>query len=211
VSARRGQSHFRADAPRLPRKSGQSPYPRWLRSCLWVAVLLGGLTSCGKKDDPPPRSRDEIFLQRLELPAVYLTAKSHKRIIERAGLPLFTKDPETGEVVWPALCCTNPDCPGRRDGEPLLFIEPDADYACPQCAVKRNLAAETEAVRQQYINWVRPYVLPETAEKLKQLDAELQRRVEYERIMRVAPTPNKPPPPLTGGPQPTKADPASRP
>jgi hypothetical protein len=183
---------------------------RRLRCCLWLAVVLGGLASCSKPEAPAPRPRDAIFKDRLALPAVYLTAKSHKRIVESAGLPLFSSDPETGEMIWPALYCTNPDCPGRREGEPLLFIEPDADYACPQCAAKRNRAAETEAVRQQYLNWVHPYVLPETAEKVKQLDAELQKRAEYERTHRVAPVVDRHPLPA-GGQQPTKADPATRP
>jgi hypothetical protein len=185
-------------------------YRRWLRSALWIGILLGGLPSCSK-EDPLPRSRDEIFRQRMELPAVYLTAKSHTRITAPAGRGMFFVDPETGEKCWPALFCTNPGCPGRRDGEPLLFIEPDANYACPRCAAIRKVAAETEADRQQYINWVRPYVLPETAEKLKQLDAELQKRVEYERIVPVAGTLDKQPAPSSDGPQPTKADPALRP
>jgi hypothetical protein len=173
-------------------------------------ALLGCLASCSKKEEPVPRSRDEIFKQRLTLPALYLTAPSHKRIIAPAGLALFTKDKETGEMIWPALYCTNPDCPGRREGEPLLFIEPDAGFACPQCVAKRNRATESAEVRQQYINWVRPYVLPETAKKLKELDAELQNRIEYERLHRVAPILENPHP-IHGGPQPTKADPATRP
>jgi len=165
----------------------------WRRSCFWVAVLLGGLASCSKSE-PPPRSRDEIFQDRRSLPTVWLTAKSHKRILLPTGQGLFTIDPETGEMLWPAHFCANPNCPGKRDGEPLLFIEPDTNLACPRCTSKR---------------WVRPYVLPESAEKLKQLDAEHQKRGEYERINRVAPTQS--PPPASEGPQPTKADPASQP
>ena len=33
-------------------------------------------------------------------------------------------DPETGETIWPALKCNNPDCPGKdkgQDGRPFLF------------------------------------------------------------------------------------------
>ena len=187
-------------------------HTRRARWYLWIVVVLGGLASCHKKEEPAPRTRTEIFKQGLELPGVYLTEKTHKRVIAptRFGLPFV--DPESGETCWPALYCTNPDCPGRREGEPLLFIKTDANYACPHCIAKRKLAAETEAVRQQYANWVRPYVLPETAEKLKQLDAERQKRIAKERTRRLAPVIlNKPPAISTGGPQPTKADPASRP
>lgn len=170
-------------------------HPSWLRSCLWIAALLGSLASC-TKSEPPPRSRDDIFQDRRSLPAVWLTVKSHKRIIAPTGQALFTLDPETGEMVWPALFCANLNCPGKRDGEPLLFIEPDTNCTCPRCSSNR---------------WVRPYLLPETAEMMKQLDSEHQKRAEYERANRVAPTLNNPsPPPSSGGPQPTKADPASR-
>ena len=179
---------------------------------MWIVAVLGGLVSCHKKEEPAPRSRREIYKQVLELPAVYLTEKTHKRVIAPTGRGLFWVDAETGETCWPALYCTNPDCPGRREGEPLLFIEPDANHACPHCMAKRKLATEPPAVRQQYINWVQTYVLPETAEKLKPLDAERQKLIARERSKRLASLIlNKPPPISTGGPQPTKADPASRP
>lgn len=66
---------------------------------------------------------------------------------------------------------------------------PRTDGTCPYCAAKRNFATETEEVRQRYLNWARPYVLPETAEKTKALDEELQRRILYERMFRKAPMP----------------------
>ena len=164
---------------------------------------------------------------------MYLATKSHKQVIAPGGRGVFI-DPETGEVCWPALVCNNPNCPGRRNGEPFLFCEADPgvyvksgktlgyDMAasqaaphlgtgCPRCAANRNFATETAEVRKQYINWVQPYVLPETAEKMKQLDAELQKRAAYDRTQRVAPSQDRHPPPASGGPQPTRADPASRP
>jgi len=202
-------------------------------SLLLIAIGLGCFPSCSRQE-PPPRSRDEIFLDRMKLPAVYFTAKSHKRVIAPAGNGMFL-DAESGELCWPALACTNPDCPGRQNGEPYLFIEPDvgfyiksdktvdynaaaalaaprSDGTCPKCAAKRNRATESQEVRQRYINWARPYVLPETAEKLKALDEELKRCIAYERTQRVAKDPNAAKPPeSSGGPQPTKANPASRP
>jgi len=200
---------------------------------LVAALLLGGLVcllSACSKEPPPPLSRDEIFRQRLELPALYLTAKTHKRVIAPMSKGMFV-DAETGEICWPALACNNPDCPGRKAGEPFVFIEPDAgsyvkpdgsigyDPAraaaervvgpCPQCAKIRDPRTETNAQRQQYISWVRPYVLPETAERMKQLDEELHRRVLFERRQPTPPAEDKSP--AVDGPQPTRADPATRP
>lgn len=49
---------------------------------------------------------------------------------------------------------------------------------CPACLKSRNLAAESEEEAQKYRQWVRPYVLPETARRLKKLDEEHKRRIE---------------------------------
>ncbi len=199
--------------------------PPRLGSCLWLAVVLGGLASCSKQEEAVPRSRTDLHKDELALQAVYLTEKTHKRIIAPMSQGLFSIDPESGEVMWPAYCCTNPDCPGRQEGEPLLFIEPDTKLLqearppgtnisclCPRCLAKRNLATESKEVRQQYINWVRPYVLPETAEKMKQIEAERKRRIAFERTLRKAPQREKSSSPASsGGPQPTRADPSTRP
>jgi hypothetical protein len=203
----------------------------WANRLLPIAAALPLLASCSKSEPPPP-SRDEIFQERLALPAVYFTAKTHKRVIAPASKGLFI-DEQTGEVCWPALACHNPDCPGRKGDEPLLFIEPDAGvYAkpdgtigydraraakqsvvagCPECLKKRNLSAETPEQRARYISWVKPYVLPETAARLAELDELLQRRIALDRHKRVAvPFTEKEPPP-DDGPQPTPANPATRP
>jgi hypothetical protein len=179
-----------------------------IHRCAWAAIaagLLCALASCS--EPPPPRSREEIFRQRMELPALYLTAKTHKRVIAPMSRGIF-EDPDSGETCWPALACTRPDCPGRgADGEPYLFIEPDTgvplkpdgtpDYdvrttsaqlalanACPACAKQRDLASETEEQRRQYHAWVELYVLPETAAAIDELDAELKRRNKLDRRRR---------------------------
>jgi hypothetical protein len=82
---------------------------------------------------------------------------------------------------------------------------------CPACLKKRRPQTETPEQRAQYVSWVNPYVLPETAERLKELDELLQRRIALDRRQRVAvPFSEKEPPP-DDGPQPTPADPATRP
>jgi len=49
------------------------------------------------------------------------------------------------------------------------------DYTgqCPACLTKRNPKRESAKLRQQYVQAVRPYVLPEAAKRLRQLDEEL--------------------------------------
>ena len=206
-------------------------------SSFWVRRLLPGCLICllcaCSKEPPPPLSRDEIFRQRLELPALYLTAKTHKRVIAPMSKGMFV-DADTGEICWPALACNNPDCPGRKAGEPFVFIEPDAgaymkpdgsigyDPAraraaaaervlgpCPQCAKIRDPRTETDAQGKQYISWVQPYVLPETAERMEHLDEELHRRILFERRQPTLPAEGKSP--SVDSPQPTPADPATRP
>lgn len=189
------------------------------------------LSSCG--GEAPPRARDEIFRERMELPALYFTAQTHQRVIAPMDKGVFVHE-STGELCWPALVCNNPNCPGRKADEPLLFIEPDmgvyvkadktigydaararavagAAGPCPACAKLRRPASETPAGRQQYIDWVQPYVLPETAAAGAKLDKELQRRIRFERSRQKAPRPDREAAPAPSGPQPTRADPATRP
>ncbi|MHC4179350.1 MAG: hypothetical protein ACYSWU_17695 [Planctomycetota bacterium] len=205
---------------------------RWFSRALLIIGSLCLPASCGK--ETPPRSRDEIFRERLKLPALYFTAKTHKRVMAPMSRGMFV-DEQTGEICWPALACNNPECPGRKEDEPLLFIEPDAAVyvkpdgsvgynpgraaagarpsgPCPECLKTRNPQTETIEQRQRYIAWVRPHVLPETAARMKQLDEELQRRIRVDRSHRVAaPSGEGESPSPHTGPQPTPADPSRRP
>jgi hypothetical protein len=143
-------------------------------------------------------SLDKVFQERMELPRLYLTAKSHKRVIAPTSKSVFV-DKATGEVCWPALVCVSPDCPGRAaNGDPYIFIEPDPGTfrktdgslgydptraasaqetvaGCPKCLAIRDLASESVEDRRHYAGMVRPHVLPETAARIKQLDAKRKR------------------------------------
>lgn len=167
---------------------------------LGVGAALAALTACSRD----PATRDDIFADQMNLPAVYLTAKTNKRIIAPTSLGIHV-DKETGEIAWPALACNAPNCPGRGDnGEPFLFIAPDPSMivkpdgtlgydraasagkpgptlGCPQCLKKRRLETETPEQRQQYINWVKPYVLPETAAAMKKIQQRRQDRIANSR------------------------------
>jgi hypothetical protein len=196
---------------------------RWIVNVLLALIVPALLASCSKQEEAP-RTRDQIFQAKLELPALYLTTGTHKRVIAPANKHVFI-DPESGEPCMPALACNNPDCPAFKDGKPFVFIEdinlfvkPDKTLGhkpkfsltaldCPECLKTRHLDTEKPEEQQRYHAWVHPYVLPETAEKMKVLDEEFQRRILYERSHQRAVAPAVP----VGGPQPTRADPASRP
>lgn len=99
---------------------------RWLTGSV-LAVLLLGLTSCGAK--PPPRLRTpaEIEAARRQVPTMYLTGKSQKKVMAPINAGLFV-DKDTGEICWPAYYCTNPQCPGKAlgtDGDPFVFAHVD--------------------------------------------------------------------------------------
>ena len=166
--------------------------PERLPPAIFLAACgLPLLASCGGE----PRTSDEIFRDRLALPAVYLTVDTDTRVIAPQSKGPFV-DEATGELALPALACHNPDCPARgADGEPHVFIEkrtaffvePDGSVGydesrigteitglCPKCVSGKDLKRLKRDKLQQYVNWSRPYVLPETEARMKELDAELK-------------------------------------
>jgi hypothetical protein len=135
---------------------------------LGLAVLC--LAGCGRSRT---RSPDEILIEKRGLPRLFLSAKTHTRVIAPKSKGMFT-DPATGEECWPALECTNPDCPGRHGDEPALFISYDvsASQGCPACAKKRNVKTESASEKARYLKFVQPYELPEVRERLLALEEE---------------------------------------
>lgn len=79
---------------------------------------------------PPPRAGTEITAARDKLPVLFLTPSGREvQLTRQAREPSF--DPETKELLWRAMTCTNPDCPGKdkgKNGRPFLFICPDPTY-----------------------------------------------------------------------------------
>ena len=187
-----------------------------VRGWLVVMLLLGGLLGCSQTAVPPPRTRDQIFTERLNLPALYLTAKTHKRVVAPGSKGLFV-DEATGEVCWRALACRAPNCPGRgASGEPYLFTENDLSYfakpdnsvgfdpkrakqqpkqvgLCPKCNEILDPAAATPTQGVQHSQWVQAYVLPESLARSQSLDAEFRRRVTFDRQHQMQRTPDKGP------------------
>lgn len=172
---------------------------RW--RVLWalglVCLSASAMAGCGAQDDTP-RSEDRILEERQSLPAVFLTVKTGKRVLA-PGDRTFLFDKTSGEAAWRALACPAADCPGRgSDGQPFLYIAPDLGIEvtesgarpaskavqdpslgyCPECWAKKNLAKAPAAELLKYAN-AQPYVLPESAKREAELDAELKRRIEY--------------------------------
>jgi len=169
-----------------------------LTHALLIAAAALSLGSCGRPS--PPRSRNEIIREQAMLSRLYLTHDSWTRVIAPGDSGVFI-DKGTGEICSPALMCANPNCPGRTGDEPFVFIAPDPCYFieadgtlgydpdrateaesmlgyCPECLAARRPEAETDAQRQQYVNWVQPYVLPKATERMRELDEELRQREE---------------------------------
>lgn len=178
------------------------------------AVVFAGC--CGGDRQPQTRTRDEILQEQSSLPTLYLTQESRKRVTAPKSKGLFV-DPDTGELCWKALACQRPDCPGRSaDGEPFLFItvdpamfaeadgtvgfdptrkgddDPESRGHCPKCWEQRTPDTETAEQAQQYRDWIVPYVLPSTAARQAELEAELQRRVRRDKHEAIANPANKP-------------------
>jgi len=123
-----------------------------------------------------PRLMHDIVIERLNVNQLYFTEKTHKEVIAPARL-LTPLDPETGERCIPALVCHNPNCPAKAQAQgerPYLFVPPSllSPVQCPACAKAHDPATRTLAERVQYRAWVKPYRLPESAARLKQLAEE---------------------------------------
>lgn len=163
----------------------------------WCAIILS-IAGCSRYE--PPRTTEDIFLDRESVETLYLTTDG-KEIVAPKNVRGVIVD--GGKLAWQAWECTNPSCPGRKaDGKPLLFSRPDPfayitpdgqpdirqpstaedfkkmdEYIlrrCPECLKIRKLASETEAEREQYQSFVKPHVLPQAAKRLAELDAEYQ-------------------------------------
>jgi len=154
-----------------------------------VMVLLAG---CG---EPDVTTLKDLYNDERSLPAVYMVDGTGEQLIAAGDAGIVIHD---DKLAWPALICTNPECPADED--PYLFIAPDpavvlqADGAigydrsredasnyfgnCPQCLETRDLAQESDEDRQRYSNFVMTYVLPETAQRREELAAARQAREE---------------------------------
>ena len=148
------------------------------------------------------RAPVDIIKERQRLATLFFTDKTNQRVIA-PGDNLMIVDPKTKELAWPVHECANPDCPGRKDGAPFLFIHPlDLGYfvkddgtigfdaaksgatpqyrGCPQCLKIRQLTKETPAKQALYNSYDKLYELPETAARRAKLDEELKQAMQPE-------------------------------
>jgi hypothetical protein len=150
-----------------------------------------------------PRSRDDIFREKVNLPALFFTADTKQRVVAAGNQGSFV-DKDTGEICWRAFECRNPKCPGKATNgglylfitpDPSVFLKPDGTLGfdekkaneaarsgivsgCPECLKIRNLKSESPATREHYASFVQTHVLSETAKRLKELEEEYNRSVE---------------------------------
>lgn len=170
-------------------------------SLVVVGVVLWFFIS--RTTSPEPRSQNEIFLERESLPALFFTAQSRRRITAPGNKQFFI-DNESKEICWQALTCINPRCPALKSGgKPPVFINPNSSVfikpdgtigqdparamkaakagpliACPECLKIRNVKNESHDSKEKHLSWVQPHVLPETAKRIKELEAEQKSRTE---------------------------------
>ena len=135
-----------------------------------LCIILVVAAGCGSGRTRP---RDEIFAEQQNLPGLFLTTKTHTRVIAPKNKGNFI-DPETKEECWAALECLNADCPGRKGEEPFLFTTSDVKVhgGCPQCAKIRNFKTEKPA---DILKSFRRYELPEVKARAKALEDEIKR------------------------------------
>jgi hypothetical protein len=171
----------------------------WSRKALpvFAAALVLLASSIGCRDDQPLTPED-ILREQLEVDTLYLTEDGREVIAPGTseGVIVF---PGTSDLAWPAMTCENPDCPGEGEGDrPFVFPWPDpfkyvdddgniqlrdpesdedfklmeqfGEQCCPACLPTRNRSRESIDEQIQYKSWVVPYVLPESAKRLKELE-----------------------------------------
>ena len=152
-----------------------------------------------------PRSRDDIFREKVSLPALFLTVDTKQRVVAAGNQGNFI-DNDTGEICWRAFECRNPKCPGKAANgglylfitpDPAVFLKPDGTLGfdekkaneaarsgivsgCPECLKIRNLKSESPATREHYASFVQTHVLPETTKRLKELEEEYKRNIEID-------------------------------
>jgi hypothetical protein len=162
---------------------------------LWIFVF--------RSTHSVPRSSDDIFREKVGLPALFLTVDTKQRVVAAGNQGNFV-DKDTGEICWRAFECRNPKCPGKATNgglylfitpDPAVFLKPDGTLGfdekkaneaarsgivsgCPECLKIRNLKSESPATREYYASFVQTHVLSETAKRLKELEEEYNRSVE---------------------------------
>ena len=112
----------------------------------------------------------------------------------RYNAPAY-RDPESGELAWPAHVCRNPQCDGQRNGKPRVFskaikgvkrdaqgrlIPPEMSYS----ESMRAYAMRCPACKEK--TWVESYDLPQVAERRRLLKTELDATRVARRKARIA-------------------------
>ncbi len=164
-----------------------------------LSVLLSVALGCSRYEKP--RSREDIFNDRIAVDTLYITKDGNEVIAPGTVRGVIVT--KSGELAFEAWQCNNPNCPGRKvDGSPYLFPWPDpfafvkedgtpsmrapeneaedklmaefSNQRCPECLKQRKVATESVEEREKYRNWLQTHVLPQAEKQLKRLDEEYQ-------------------------------------
>lgn len=163
-----------------------------------------------QEPEPEPRTRDEIFADRINVVSLYMSSSGEQRR-GPGGKGYFA---EGGKVFWPVMECANLKCPGRHEiGSPHIFVIPDPGvvvlgsnklsydvdraraatnnatyYGCRKCVPLRiawvarsGLGEETWEQKELYEGFAVPHELPESKKQLADFNAEMVKRVQWEK------------------------------
>ncbi|MCG8583810.1 MAG: hypothetical protein MI757_03765 [Pirellulales bacterium] len=117
---------------------------------------------------------------------VYLSAQREHQVRFAGELPNPRLDPETGRVCWWAYECRNPNCSGRRAGQPFLFAAGIAGVVADGSANDDELLTEVDSHGMSAFDlmkcpkcgqrdWLDRPALPETVRRTAELQDELAR------------------------------------
>lgn len=172
-----------------------------------LGTILLVVAGCG--GDTKPRSVEEIGAERDRLPGLFMTESGKRVEAERSqGVFVDEASSELAWPVYectnPSCPGRSDDQPHLFIWpDPRFFVTPEGTLGttvfetaqqwreaveaagghrqptCEKCLEIRNPSGETPEESQTYAEYPRRYVLPETAKRMQELDAEHQKRIDY--------------------------------
>lgn len=124
-----------------------------------------------------PRPLDDIMQERNQLNALYISADGKLTRLRPLGSGAFL-DKESGQPFWLAFTCHNPTCSQQdANGRPPVFpLAPSSFSTTPDgILVAVGVSPQMKCPICGGMDMVRPYVLPETERRMKELADEHRR------------------------------------
>ena len=174
---------------------------------VWGGFILLFLMGCA--GDAKPRSVEEISAERDRLPGLFMTESGKRVEAEKSrGVFVDESSGELAWPVYECTNPACPGRSGDQSHlfiwpDPRFHVQSDGTLGtktfetaqqwreaveaarghrqptCQKCLETRNPAGETPEESQRYAEYPRRYVLPETAQRMLELDEEHQQRIDY--------------------------------